>query len=442
VFRELVAENGPEKMIPRYCRATYWLDHCLETITQAGRPDLAESLLSPRARLPNEPLGDHSENWLPADADSTAYRSASAYFIGRLFWTFVSQSGDSKKINKTLADQLLSESAQTAQNEVGLLVTFAEKLATVNVTRAYDPPTLRKHQDALLTRVLGVGKLHEDNQLTEYGQIVDALIATPILGVYYASLAPKELDKLRLYSPQRLARFLKPETFGRGTVMGDDPSILLLCPVERLWVSAWRHACPQPEAVSKEYGVEWTRVRYDSCDFEYGLIIQLAQTLNPDLAKLLTAATPRLVTEPVGYSEPGRVPGSHQHEMSPLSTLAGYSMPRVLVELIGRGEVTDPSRFVRAIDGVTQLIQISISPLELTARLADLGIQEFSVDPDILLSHLFEPGILKEENNRTEYRNMLATLKGYSPQLYIHYISLSVEQRLELGIASPDTFQW
>lgn len=277
---ELIARNGAKAMIGRYARVINWFDHCREVIAGAGREDLASSLAQPKLRLPDEPLGEHSDNWLPQDSDKVAYRSASAYFIGRLFNTYLTQKDQTQRLNKQEADEALRGATVEAGSEVELLVNFAENLAKLNVAKELDPEVLQKRQVGLLTRVLGLGKLQEDNQLTEYGQISEAVAASPTLGAVYASLKPQQLDEYKIYTQTRVERFLKPEDFGSGKVMGDELGLELLCPMERLLVSAWRHGCPRPKSVAREYGVEWTRARYDSCDFAFGLMVNMAGDLN------------------------------------------------------------------------------------------------------------------------------------------------------------------
>lgn len=258
-----------------------------------------------------------------------------------------------------------------------------------------------------------------------------------------------------------VVKFLKSEDFGRGTMIGDDPSILDLTPRQRAYVSAWRHACPQPDGVIKYYGEAWrdsqpdfdsipqeivtehgiqmTRQRYDECDFVFRQIIgETAKVFNPALYLQLTDPTPRLQNELMGFHEPGRVPPSHESEMSPLSTLVGFALPRAFIELAGRGKNRTADRYIAAIDILEDHILHSQTPAELLAKLTESAVIR-GVDPDTILCHVLEPGILKEENNVTEYLRVADALAAYAPFTWNHYLSMSPEHRDFSGIINVPT---
>jgi len=233
---------------------------------------------------------------------------------------------------------------------------------------------------------------------------------------------------------KELDKFLTPESFGRGTFMGDDPTIMDLSSEDRLRVSAWRQSCPMPGKVSGQYGLEWTRRRYDECDFVFkSIICETASRVNPELYNLLVSSTVRLPDEPVGYFEPGTVPESHFSEMSPLSTLWGYALPRVFIEIAGRGDGRTAERYFQAMDTVEKVAKVSKDPIELLARLSEAA-YESGVDPKEILGHTLEPGILKEENCRTMYREVIAALREKAPRLWAYYESLSSGERGKAGI--------
>ncbi|MBI3619837.1 hypothetical protein HY214_01690 [Candidatus Roizmanbacteria bacterium] len=227
--------------------------------------------------------------------------------------------------------------------------------------------------------------------------------------------------------------FRTPDSFGTGTLLGNNPEIYLLPPMERLLVSAWRHACVRPDEVSKGLGSEWTRQRYDDCNFVFKSVICAQAEAKPELYKLLTSPTPRLPDEPVGVYEPGAVPESHIIEMSPLSTLWGYALPRVFIEHAGRDEERTAERYFHAIDLLGKAITMSSTPIELLANLAELVVCG-DANPSAVLSHVLEPGVLVEENNRTMYREVIATLKKNAPSVWRHYLGLTEEEREQAGI--------
>ncbi len=251
-------------------------------------------------------------------------------------------------------------------------------------------------------------------------------------------------------------KFLTQADFGRGTMIGDDPAIFDLTPGERVIVSAWRHACPQPDMVVKYYGDAWkntqpdpmsipeviviehgiriTRERYDECDFVYKQwICDMTEKHNKPLYKQLTSITKRLSGEPMGIHETGRIPQTHEQEMSPLSTLVGFSLPRVFIEIAGRGSNRTAGKYFNALDILETHIRDSQTPVELLARMTESAIAN-GVEPNTVLSHVLEPGILREENNHTEYMQVGQALSVYAPSAWRYYVSITPTEREAAGM--------
>ncbi len=245
-------------------------------------------------------------------------------------------------------------------------------------------------------------------------------------------------DGLGWISPRRLEAYInvifKTQTdFGRGKFMGNNPGILLLTPEQRLQVSAWRHACPRPGEVSREYGLEWTRQRYDECDFVFSSLIIKQAKDKPGLYQLLTSSVPRLPNEPMGYHEADIVPESHQTEMSPLSTPWGYALPRVFIEIAGRGQERSPDKYLKALDMLNEAVQKSNTPVELLANLSETAIKS-GVTAEKILGHIFAPGILEEENCITMFNQIADSTRQYAPTLWEYYSKLPIAQRKKLGL--------
>lgn len=252
---------------------------------------------------------------------------------------------------------------------------------------------------------------------------------------------------------EMLSKFLIPEDFGSAKFLGDDPDIQLLTPKERAYVSAWRHACPRPDEVINYYGNRWleawrqdernfelpeptveeieahgiamTRRRYDECDFVTEWVVEQVRNRGEsktELLKALTSPVERLPGELAGYREPGRVPESHEHQMSRLSTLFGFALARVGIEQFG-WEVAPRTweRYERGLDAIDRAIDISNTPHELVANLAKL-VTEMDAEPDRVLGHSFELGIREEEHNFTEFDVMTKTFAENAPVLYARYI--------------------
>ena len=116
--------------------------------------------------------------------------------------------------------------------------------------------------------------------------------------------------------------------FGFGTFLGDSDEGFLEKPIEDQVIEmGWSHACPVVDNVAKEYGPEWTLKRYAECNFVFGLVVEAAKDLNPDLHKLLIKSTLRVEGELPGKVLSNRIPKSFSSEMSPLSTPWGYAIP-------------------------------------------------------------------------------------------------------------------
>jgi hypothetical protein len=123
----------------------------------------------------------------------------------------------------------------------------------------------------------------------------------------------------------------------------------------------------------------------------------------------------------------------HFREMSPLSTLWGYALPRVFIEMAGREDNRTPERYFQAIDILEETVKTSSSQVELLAKLSEAAYVS-GINPKAILGHTLEPGILKEENCRTMYREVISSLKENAPNLWRYYESLSSDERDKAGI--------
>lgn len=186
------------------------------------------------------------------------------------------------------------------------------------------------------------------------------------------------------------------------------------------------HACPRPDEVMDEYDTperpERTFERYFSCNawHEWAILGQ-SKRLNPELYDLLVTPVPRLPGEPVGVYEPKAVPPSHKYQMSPLSTPWGYALSRVLIEQFGRDENCSGARINEGLEILTEVIQMSQTPIELLANLAEIVTTRGQADPTEVLNHILAPGILNEENCRTMFREIVDMLKIKAPKLWSQY---------------------
>ncbi len=89
--------------------------------------------------------------------------------------------------------------------------------------------------------------------------------------------------------------------FGAATFLGDSGEGFTNKPLrEQVLEIGWSHACPVIDEVVTEYGPEWTLKRYAECNFVFGLIVESARDLNPDLCRQLTTPVKRLDGEKPG----------------------------------------------------------------------------------------------------------------------------------------------
>lgn len=253
------------------------------------------------------------------------------------------------------------------------------------------------------------------------------------------------------------ASLIKYEKFGNARFLGNNPAIQNLSPMDRVYVSARRHACPRPDATVAYYGVEWlkswqkdpenigkpepnsdevekhgidiTRRRYDECDMVTGDIIAKIRKAGPkksNLLKGLTVSISRNEDEPAGYREKGSVPRSHEKRMSPRSTQVGFALARVLIEQFGWGDDNISwgdgkrtwERYEKGLDILDMAIAQAETPAELLAIVAELVTSPANdAKPEKVLGHIFDTGILEEENNYKERAEIKTALAEFAPFL-------------------------
>ena len=245
--------------------------------------------------------------------------------------------------------------------------------------------------------------------------------------------------------PRRAEQSFDPfqsKDFGRGRVVGNDHRLLDLYmnPKTRkkfLRATAWAHACPIPDEVSDEFGVEWTIERYLECNFVWGHILDVAKQHNPQLYEKLSQPMRRRLNEPMGKHEQSRVPKDHTAFMSPLSTVYGYALPRVFLEIAGRGKKRTQERYVYAMESLESAIKDSQEPTELLARLTNAARTNPVVrtKSTTLLNHVLPTGVLTEENSLHLYEEMIQMLQRYAPVVFRAYHRLSPEEKKKMGLA-------
>jgi hypothetical protein len=207
----------------------------------------------------------------------------------------------------------------------------------------------------------------------------------------------------------------------------------------QLAVMAFWHACPRPNEVARNYGIDWTIQRYKECN-EFTQILWNQARSNDKLHQALTTPKQRLHDEPVGLFESGHVPSNHQNVISPLSGLSGYSPARVALEVRGRetSKTNRPSHkghqraleMVRASIGETEDVPVFLAMLANRAAVDDT----YMVSELAVLDHILPAGIFEEQNNKTEFRGVADALQEFAPTVWKAYASLLMSERQGLGL--------
>lgn len=206
---------------------------------------------------------------------------------------------------------------------------------------------------------------------------------------------------------------------------------------EQVIEMGWSHACPVVDEVIKEFGPEWTLKRYAECNFVFGLIVESARDLNPELYTLLTTPVVRLEGEKPGREfKPELIPSNFYKEMSPLSTPWGYALPRVVIEEMGRGENNKDrtqKRLLKSLSMIDKGVKTSKTPVELLVNLAEQA-SKLDANPSAVLSHTLANGILVEEGCKTMFDEIKAKIDKSATVLRKTYNSMTPDERKAEGI--------
>lgn len=237
---------------------------------------------------------------------------------------------------------------------------------------------------------------------------------------------------------QRMTELKGGREFGRSATLGPEGTDFLDKPLsEQVIEMGWSHACPVVDEVIKEYGPEWTLKRYAECNFVFGLIVESAKDLNPDLYRQLTTPTPRIEGEKPGREfKPELIPDNFYKEMSPLSTPWGYALPRVIIEEMGRGENNKDrtqKRILKSLNLIDKTVKSSKTPIELLVKMSE-AVVKLDANPKDVLSHVLANGILIEEGTKTMFDEIKSRIDRFAPVLRETYNAMSEEDRKAAGI--------
>lgn len=223
--------------------------------------------------------------------------------------------------------------------------------------------------------------------------------------------------------------------FGNSRFLGDDPSILDESPEGLLKIFSWSQACPDPEAAVEVFGLDWIIRRYAECNFWTGWIKKQTEKINPSLAEMLNKPVKRPKNMTAGKYNKLYVPGSYEDEISPMSTIWGYALSRVLIEQFGRGDQRTQERVFKGLNIVDKVIKKSKTPAELLARLAN-EVVKADVKAEAVLGHVFAVE-MEAEGKLFLLKEMVKEIKTHAPNLWKKYLSLGSNYKKN-GVIAPD----
>lgn len=183
--------RGPDEMVKRYGEVIFWFKYLTKELKtpQINKKEIASYLTSPRLRLVDEPLGVHSDNWLPEEMDKYYFRSHAGYVLPRLLVDYMNIDQSDKSSRMQIGLDLFEAAAIKSNTETELIVNFAKSLSD-----------LQSDKKPILKRLLGKSKLKEDNLFTAYRETLQTVEKlAPELWACYQSMSIEELDSLNIF---------------------------------------------------------------------------------------------------------------------------------------------------------------------------------------------------------------------------------------------------
>ena len=218
--------------------------------------------------------------------------------------------------------------------------------------------------------------------------------------------------------------------FGHGQYCGAKPAnntpVAMVAEALKL---GWSNGCPRARFLT-ERDPERMMIRYVRTNQWFTAVLNLIlyryhNSHNPDLYLWLAFPKRRREDEPVGLHEPLSVPKSHLEQISPMSAIAGYATPRILLEVLDQSR---PDTLREAV------IKTGQEPMHFLAHLSETAVR-MGAKPERVLHHVYAQGVLDEENCRWAYVDLAEKLERYAPTVWKTYENLPQSQRLELAIA-------
>lgn len=233
--------------------------------------------------------------------------------------------------------------------------------------------------------------------------------------------------------------------FGTGSFVGqalNEDTFYDLSPMEQARIAGWVDSCPvveeliDPANPNPGRGPEAMLERYGEANAWFSFITQAVKDVKPELYEQMITPVKRQHNEPLGKYEAGSVPPTHYSEMSPMATLPGYALPRLLIKQIGSGTIAEnQSRLVPGLEILDNAVHRASTPAELLAVFAE-GINDVGiVDTETVLASTLSQGWFSEHNARVMLTEVEEALANNSPTLWAAYQHLSAADKDRLKIA-------
>lgn len=232
--------------------------------------------------------------------------------------------------------------------------------------------------------------------------------------------------------------------FGRGSFVGTimkSPDFFEMEPRAQAQVLGWADGCPVVDELTNPAnkvpgrGPDAMLKRYAQVNIWFGYIAGVVREKNPRLHTYLTSKVPRRSDEPVGKHEPQSVPSDYQEYTYPMNTLAGYSLPRILIEQLGKEGDTDRSgRMMRGLDVIEKAAEETQTPLELLAKVSDGLLVAGDVSPEQIFRHTLSRGWVEEHNAAHAIDELKGIMRIQTPGTYHAYYALDPQVKRDLGI--------
>lgn len=226
--------------------------------------------------------------------------------------------------------------------------------------------------------------------------------------------------------------------FGAGWVKGLNNFFPDLPPDERVKILGLLDACPNPAAVVKKNGLDWTINRYTECNLVDGLLMEKADKINPTLAQKLRKSYIRPIDENPRNIDPNAIPKMYRLMILSGTGAVRYAASRIVIEQFGREpqwKIGDP-RVSKGMQILETALKESSEPEEFLAKLAD-GLTSTDADAtmDKVLGHIFAEEF-QEEGQIFLAKKVALAVKEFAPALWEHYLSLTDEQMKLNGITT------